>query len=726
MTEILAPAGGKEHLLTAVNHGADAVYMGLKRFSARAGAENFSPEEFEYCLNYAHCFGVKVYAAMNTLVKDDELNDFFKDVTSLYRMGVDAFIIQDVFLGARLKEALGDIRLHLSTQGGACNKYGARTAKEYGFARVVASRESALEDLKEMAKIVEVETFVQGALCTSFSGQCYFSAFAGGNSANRGRCKQPCRKLYSLNGRTMCYALSLKDLSTDPATFVSLAEAGVSAFKIEGRMRRPEYVGAAVDYVRAALEGGDTAVCRSALMRTYNRGGYTAGVAREKGVLFTSHPGHIGEKVGTVKSVNGNRICVYSSLKTEKGDGFKILRNGAETGGAVIWEPHNGDGTFVAEGRGGIRAGDDVHITTDTRLNESLLALRAQKKLHVSVIALNGQPLTASADCGKVVTVSGEVLTKALSSPIGESDIKDCFTKTDRYPFDVNVSVRTDGVFAAKSVLNGLRRRLYAECFSSFTLKRNIVEGAAERFFESAAAVKRERHKKKTACISAAPVNGADIAVYSPADYGDSSGYDAFLSGSDGEKFLAMPVYCTAAEIEAIKKYAVRFDGLYCDNIGGIRIAREWGKRLFMGTGFNLFNSLSARDAEQECAYFAYSKELSAEEADRIGGGFYAESGFVKTMDLVYCPYGGDCSACKAPDVGALTDEGGRTFPLRRIKVSACRFEVYNYAVLKAVSRSDRLVNRVPYGSDGLKTYNFDTLKKGFPVTEGRSRKGVV
>jgi len=192
MAEILAPAGDKNSVYAAVYSGADAIYLGMKSFSARSSAENFDFESFEEISALCRSFGVKVYVAMNTLVKDSELKSFIDTAIEVWNRGADAIIVSDIFLGRFLKKNFPEMIIHLSTQAGVCNAYGAAVAKEYGFDRVILARETSLADIKEIAKIIETEVFIQGALCTCFSGQCYLSSFAGGNSGNRGRCKQPC------------------------------------------------------------------------------------------------------------------------------------------------------------------------------------------------------------------------------------------------------------------------------------------------------------------------------------------------------------------------------------------------------------------------------------------------------------------------------------------------------------------------------------------------------
>ena len=197
--EILAPAGNLLCAEAAINSGANAIYLGLSAFSARANAENFDETALSELIKRAHFLDVKIYVAMNTIVKESEREEFLHALLKVWSLGVNAIILQDIFLGKAVHENYPEIVLHLSTQAGVCNVEGAKFAKECGFSRVILARETPLSEIKKIAEIIETETFVQGALCTSYSGQCYFSSFAGGNSGNRGRCKQPCRKLYSYN-----------------------------------------------------------------------------------------------------------------------------------------------------------------------------------------------------------------------------------------------------------------------------------------------------------------------------------------------------------------------------------------------------------------------------------------------------------------------------------------------------------------------------------------------
>lgn len=272
--ELLAPAGSMESLTAAVRCGADAVYIGGKRFSARSNAANFSDAEIEEAAGYCHLHGVKLYRAMNTVVFPEETNDFLFEAEKSAAAGVDGLIVQDIGMARLLREMLPDMKLNASTQMTVHTAEGAKLARELGFSRVVAARELSIKELKKIiAKGIETEVFIHGALCMSVSGQCYMSAMIGSRSANRGLCAQACRLPFGED-----HDLSLKDLCGIPH-IKTLADMGAASFKIEGRMKRPEYVAAAVSACRAALDGGepDFDILRSVFSRSGFTDGYLTG-----------------------------------------------------------------------------------------------------------------------------------------------------------------------------------------------------------------------------------------------------------------------------------------------------------------------------------------------------------------------------------------------------------------------------------------------------------------
>lgn len=275
--EILAPAGSFESLTAAVRAGADAVYIGARGFSARASAANFSEVEIFEAAKYCHERGVKLHLALNTLIRDDELDDALALVKTACEAGVDALIVQDLGLSGLIRKAAVNMPLHASTQMTVHTPQGAKTLYSLGFQRVVLARELSREEIAEIAACcpIETEVFVHGALCMSVSGQCEFSALLGGRSGNRGRCAQPCRLPFQIPGGNG-YALSLKDLSLIE-NLKELEAMGVTSAKIEGRMKRPEYVAAATDACIAALEGELDSGKKAALESVFSRSGFTQG-----------------------------------------------------------------------------------------------------------------------------------------------------------------------------------------------------------------------------------------------------------------------------------------------------------------------------------------------------------------------------------------------------------------------------------------------------------------
>ncbi len=688
MLEILAPAGNESCANAAIHSGADAIYLGLSAFSARQSAENFDAIAFQRLVERAHCCGVKVYVAMNTLVKDGEVSDFIKNLLFAWNAGADAIIMQDLLLGKALHELYPDIVLHASTQAGICSVEGAKFAQECGFSRVILARETPLNEIGKIAKIIETEVFVQGALCTCFSGQCYFSSFAGGNSGNRGRCKQPCRKLYAYNrndNNEKSYALSLSDLCVGEDV-QKLVAAGVTSFKIEGRMRRAEYVAAAVSYYRKLLDGVQNTDGLSALKRTYNRGNYTKGLAfgQDKRFLSTAVQGHLGEKVGVVKVING-KFYVESQFKPSQGDAFKILRDGKELGGATFFKQEGR--AFIINSKTRLKNGDGVFITTDTALNSKLLSTEKRIKISVSLYFHEGE--SPVLECGDVRYTDEKPLQTAKNCPLTQNELKNCFLKTDGLPFDVAFEkIDLQGsVFLAKSELNTLRRALYTSVYQSLTKNTNTFYE-----YQPITAQNLQGKSDKTAVI-ATDFSGikADMAIYKPNDFMQPLP-NSFTAGNF-EKYLYFPAFVTEKDVSAIEEYLRQTDicGIYAENYGGIIFAEEHGLKIFAGTGLNLTNRIAVDKLMRRpaLAYYTVSKELNEKESKELGGerAFVLSSGNIKIMDLCYCPFGKTCAACDKRGAYELTDEAGRVFPVRRY-VSAdgsCRFEVFNCADLVGV-----------------------------------------
>ena len=723
MCEVLAPAGGKNSAIAAINAGADAIYLGLSQFSARSSAENFNIDEFKEISAFARAFGVKIYVAMNTLVKDGELDKFLNSLIEVWNSGADAIILSDVFLGKFIKRNYPQIKLHLSTQAGICNAYGASLAKKCGFERVILSRETKLSDISAIAEIIETEVFVQGALCTCFSGQCYLSSFAGGNSGNRGKCKQPCRKKYSIDREGFAnpaYRLSLSDLCVGE-DIEKLITAGVKSFKIEGRMRRSEYVAAAVKYYKNILNGILTETDFSDLKRTFNRGNYTKGLAfgQDKSFISSAVQGHIGEFIGIIKVEKGKYNCL-SKLSFRKGDSFKILRDGKEVCGADYDELVKGG--FSVSSATKLYSGDKVFVTTDTAVNERLINIKRLINIDLSINLCRGERAKIAVND---ILIQGEsVLSAAKTQPLSEEDIKNCFIKTDKYPFNVNFNeIITDGVFLASSELNSLRRLAYAEYYTKISKNNNeqVAKNHVLPYLNG-------NNNDKTAVICdnlhEVPV---DIGILKTDNYFDIK-YNC--DGFSGQKFLYLPPYLTGDEIEKLIPEILNFDGIYCDGIWAIELADRLNKPLFAGCGMNISNRVDIKECPAE--FIVLSKELTAYEQKPLSTEktFVLSSGSLKVMDLIYCPFEKKCSNCDKRWLYTLTDEDGRKFLLKRYNTSECRFELYNCANLIGKSVTGSLVDcstiadaktAINISDDILKQQNF---YKNY--TRGHSKSTVL
>lgn len=344
--ELLAPAGGVKELKAAVQSGADAVYIGAASFSARAGADNFTQDVMREAVGYAHAYGVKVHCAINTLIKESELQEAIDTAISANECGVDAIIIQDIGLASHIKRVLPDMELHASTQMTVTSLEGVRYLEEKGFSRVVLARELSLEEIEYIAKNAkaEIEVFVHGAICMSYSGQCLMSSILGGRSGNRGRCAQPCRLPYDLVERDkVCesgYILSPKDMALIKH-LPKLKKAGVASLKIEGRLKSAEYVSAVVGVYRKYLDNPQKVKDEdlTELKNAFSRSGFTDGyLTANLGKEMMSHKNPANNSGSTYtdeakmraegKLVKKLPIDIYASLKED--DVFRVTGYGKD------------------------------------------------------------------------------------------------------------------------------------------------------------------------------------------------------------------------------------------------------------------------------------------------------------------------------------------------------------------------------------------------------------
>ncbi len=607
--EILAPVGSEDMLIAAVRCGADAVYLGAKEFSARRNAENFGMSELKKAVEYCHIRGVLVYLTLNILIKESELESAFNLARDAYNLGVDGIITEDLGLARILREKIPQLKLHASTQMSVHSAAALPILKEMGFARVVVAREVSKADLTAICQRareldMEIEVFVHGALCMCLSGQCQLSAFLGGRSGNRGLCAGPCRLPFKAENGTG-YDLSLKDLSL-LERLGELKEIGVKSFKIEGRMKRPEYVACAVACARQGLDRGyidkDLA---DALKNVFSRQGFTDG-------YFTDKSGR---------------------------DMF------------------------------GIRTKEDVTSASKVFpiLHELYRAERKSVPIDVRAEISENKPIRLTLSDGEnTVTVEGGIPQKAKNKPTSYEDVLKNITKLGGTPYiDKGGSVCLDeGLFVSAGSLNELRRNSTEGLDNLRAGVKHEKSKAEYKAYDYTPAVKQPKLICRFEDKSQIPsdLTGIDAVIYplerEPVDISTVKIVD-IPRGIINEKLIS-------DRLRLFKEKGFRF--ALCGNLSAVELASEQGFEILADTGLNGFNSESVKKVEKlGCRAVTLSYELSLEETrfhSDIPKGIIAY-GNVPLMVFKNCPLknGKACDECDKK--GVLTDRLGIEFPVR-------------------------------------------------------------
>lgn len=477
--EILSPAGSYESLKAAIAAGADAVYIGGTRFGARAYANNLTEEELLEAIDYVHLHGRKIYLTINTLLKEHELsNELYDYLLPYYQQGIDAVIVQDIGVLTYIKEQFPDLPIHASTQMTITNVLGAQFLKNLGVERIVTAREMQLSEIEEIAKNtdVEIESFVHGALCYCYSGQCLYSSLIGGRSGNRGQCAQPCRLPYRTdNQKDTQYVLSLKDICT-LEYIPELVEAGIDSFKIEGRMKKPEYVALVTamyrKYVDLYLKYGKKAFRveekdREMLMDLYNRGGSHGGYYYTKNgreMLSLERPNHAGVPVLQVMKCKGRNVTVKALVDIHRGDVVE-LPDGAENFTFGMDVLRGQTTTFTTHKNQRFSQNHILHRTRNESLLQWIKASIIDSKTRMKV---NGRLKLSVHEAARLVIeyqditveVTGEKAQEALNQPMNAARVEKQMRKTGNTPFEFHkLQIELDGnLFMPMQVLNELRR----------------------------------------------------------------------------------------------------------------------------------------------------------------------------------------------------------------------------------------------------------------------------
>lgn len=666
--ELLSPVGDERGLKAAVNSGANGVYFGAKSFNAREyAAENFDDKAIENAIKFAKLRNVKVYITVNTLVYNDEIDKAILLIKNIYDMGADAIIVQDLGIIDIVRNNL-NIPMHASTQMSCNNTYSVKLLEKLGIERVVLARETSIENIKEIRKNtnIELETFIHGALCVSFSGQCAYSYLHGGRSANRGACAQPCRMEYS-GGKTN-YPLSSKDLMTIDI-IPDLISVGIDSFKIEGRAKRSEYVAITTSIYRKAIDFAlqnkniETEKYKESLIKIFNRGGFSEGYYYNSKDIFENYkPNHNGEFIGKITDYKKNKIYIKADKELNVYDGLSFGESGKI--GMQISDLYK-DNIRVKNGKGNlsfsavlknINVGDKVYRTTDkSQMDEANIIIESDNFKHL----LN---LNCIIDYDKKIKfrinssyneklnleyISDYLVEEAKNSETKESDIIKALSKTGGTVFkfeNINIIINFEKPFIPVKVLNEARRNIIN------SLEKILIQNRKANYNKNIFDGKIEYPNTniKVAIISDINNKVKDYhkIILFPKIY-DTDIQKFFNEGLiDG---IILPHITFDKDIELIKNITSKDMIVICDNLGQIE-ALLGECIIWAGIGMNTINNKTVD--------FLYKLGVSVvissiEAGKKLKNTISIKRGFIPAMNFAFCPksIAIGCDKCKEKNI---------------------------------------------------------------------------
>lgn len=710
--EILAPAGSFEAMQAAVQNGCDAVYLGGQRFGARAFANNFDNQRIVEAIRYCHRYGVRVYVTVNTLIHQDEIEATLAYIGFLHKNNVDAIIVQDYGILYAVRQRYPNLAVHASTQMHVHNVEGVQYLMSLGLTRVVLSRECSIAQIREIHQAcpeIELEAFVYGAHCVSYSGQCLMSAMIGNRSGNRGECAQPCRLPYELwkerDGKQTSvvegarYLISMKDLNTLDHIH-ELIDAGVYSFKIEGRMKRPEYVAKVVSVFRKAFEAYDekrrfkvSSEDNEHLLKLFNRGFTPGHIFDQRGsdIVNTERPNHIGVAIGVVAYVHRNekRIGIKLHQPLYQMDGIRFLGR-EEDDGWIIHKIYRND-LLVNQGnigdmieidyRDGIEKGSKVVKTSDSKLLAGLQETFAKPSRKLPIVMQAevrvNQPLRLQVSDGiHTVNVNSEQpCDRATNTPLSNERIQQQLSKLNDTSFVVqSIHIDNDGLSILPiSQLNQLRRTAADELMKAREEAPSLDSFPYQEKEFVVSLPKREVSEPTLSC-SVYTKDQLDMALacgmkriylHNEALYKEYSNHDAVVLSSKRVNDNHTPYPS---------------DKLLIRELGALHTALEINKEIYIDDTMNIYNAYTV-------AYFqslgaksvALSNELSAFQLsslmDEVRSAMDIEFnvyGRIENMLVKHCVINSctidtkqkDCNMCRIGDNYALRDRKNENYPL--------------------------------------------------------------
>ncbi|GAB6098368.1 U32 family peptidase [Halanaerocella petrolearia] len=695
--ELLSPVGDQDSLYAAVQNGADAVYLGGETFNARNRADNFSLQELKSAIDYAHIRGVRVYVTVNTLYKNNEIRDVLQFIEEIYHHRVDGVIVQDLGAAKLINESFPDLELHASTQLTVHNLAGAKYLESLGFSRVVLARELSLSEIKEIiiGTDLEVETFIHGALCVCYSGQCLMSSLIGGRSGNRGRCAQPCRLPYSLVdleteeviNQTLAqqHLLSPKDINT-LEILPELIETGISSLKIEGRMKRPEYAALTTrvyrDYLDEYFLDQDNYQVsnqdQEKLSQLFNRGEFIPGYYKGKedlDLISYQRPKNWGLKVGEVLDYNPQTEECKIKLDKElnEGDKIEIWREEERNISFVVSNINRlNDKQVVIRVKRSVLKGDPIYRITDQELLDNLAQSFHQPDT-IKKIVINGQ-LTArlgskmefklrDKDGFYVSSTVDFIPEEARNQPLTEEDFREQLSKLGNTPYQLEgLDLEIDSnLFIPISKLNELRRnavdklnQIRKEQFLTTSRSNDLTEES----FQLQTAKGTEDNEltvylQQTDYITDIAPLEVDR-IYLDSKKVNIDKLDGIISQTDKyntELFIRLPRIAREEEMKQIKVEIEKLeqteiDGYLVPQLGVVELVKDTNKELIADFSLNTFNNYTTKLWQKE-GYkgVVLSPELTLKEVKKLARYNEIEKevivyGHLPMMISEYCPVG--------------------------------------------------------------------------------------
>lgn len=660
--KVLSPVGSFDGLKMAVFNGADEIYLGVTNFNARS-VNGFSLEELEKVVEFAHLYGVKVNLAINILFKDSELQKALDVVVDAYNMGVDFFIVQDCGFANLIHSLYPSVALHASTQMGIHNLEGVKQIENIGFSRVVLARETPPEEIKRIRENsdIEIEYFVHGALCISFSGNCYLSSYTCNASGNRGKCKQLCRLPYTMKyGEKQLasgYLLSAKDFNMG-GRIDDLKDAGVDVLKIEGRARRPYYVGQITSMYRSLVDGKPYDKLKTDL--AFNRE-FTEGYFNGNGNIISKYNNHIGVKIGKVTRVNKgkrfNEVYFETKYPVPPKSIFKVMNDEKELASFSAFDIKNiSKNLYVVTTTNNVSLGD-LHLIVDDRIEKEMLESVNKIDVEISLSAIVNKNITAKVKCRNIqFEISGKECQPSINSPITKGDIIDNFIKSEY--FIPHMSISLENVFLPKKDLNEFRRNLYQKLYEKLT----------ERDFKKLEKIQIEQNVdfEKLSEISTIKTTSGDFmtksVVFSPETYTleEVQKFVKIAREKNCKPYLDLPNFALKEDIEYLKDIVKKSGvGVVANNY----YALDFDTEMIIGTGLNIYNSYSAK-------YFNHPVMCGETNISLKQKAPY--------MTLRACPFkshlGAKCDKCPYKKGYYLEMQNGTKLNIERKKLSTCTF----------------------------------------------------